>query len=109
MKSPTLGALEFTVLLSVARHVDEAYGAALRRDVSARAQRDYSIGAIYATLQRLEDKGFVRSRHSEPTPVRGGRARRCFVLTAAGRTALREGARRRQHLLEDLSLVWRLP
>ena len=109
MNLPTLGALEFTVLLSVARHADDAYGAALRRDVSARADRDYSIGAIYATLQRLEDKGFVRSRLSDPTPVRGGRARRCFSLTSAGRTALQEGARRREHLLKDLSLVWRLP
>lgn len=104
----TLGNLEFTVLLAVARLGEDAYGAALRRDLSARTQRDYSIGAIYATLQRLEDKGLVRSRMSDPQPVRGGRAKRCFSPTAAGRVALGEGARQREHLLRDLALVKRL-
>ena len=91
--SASLGALELTVLLSVARLGEDAYGLSVRRDVSARTRRDYSVGAIYTTLQRLEDKGFVSSRTTDPLPVRGGRARRHYEMTAAGRRALRDAQR----------------
>jgi PadR family transcriptional regulator PadR len=90
---PALGNLELTVLLAVARLGDEAYGLAIRRDVSARTRRDYSVGAVYTTLQRLEDKGLVTSHSTEPLPVRGGRSRRQYTLTAAGRRTLREAER----------------
>jgi PadR family transcriptional regulator, regulatory protein PadR len=93
MSPPTLRSLELTVLLAVARIGEEAYGLAIRRDVSERTQHDYSVGAIYTTLQRLEEKGFVSSRTSDPLPVRGGRSRRQFKLTAAGQRALREAER----------------
>ena len=56
MAIPTLGALELTVLLTVARLGEDAYGLAVRRDVSTRTRHDYSVGAVYTTLQRLEDK-----------------------------------------------------
>jgi DNA-binding PadR family transcriptional regulator len=85
-----VGSLELLVLLSVARLGDEAYGLAIRRDVSARARRDYSVGAVYTTLQRLEEKGVLSSWSTEPLPVRGGRPRRQFKVTAAGRRVLRE-------------------
>ena len=93
MDGPTLGNLELAALLAVARLGDDAYGLAVRRDLSARMRRDYSVGAIYTTLQRLEDKGFITSRASEPIARRGGRSRRQFRVTAAGRRAL-ERARR---------------
>ena len=93
MPIATLGALELTTLLAVARLKDKAYGLAIRRDLAARTGRDYSVGAIYTTLQRLEDKGLLTSRHSEPLPVRGGRSRRHFTLTGAGARALREAER----------------
>ena len=93
MPAPTLGALELTVLLAVARLGGDAYGLAIRRDVSARTRHDYSVGAVYTTLQRLEDKGFVSSRTTDPLPVRGGRSRRQFKVTAAGQRALREAQR----------------
>jgi PadR family transcriptional regulator PadR len=93
MVNPTLGALELTVLLAVARLGDDAYGLAVRRDVSARTRHDYSVGAVYTTLQRLEDKGFIASRVSDPLPVRGGRSRRQFKITATGQRALREAER----------------
>ena len=93
MSTATLGALELTTLLAVARLKDEAYGLANRRDLAARTGRDYSVGALYTTLQRLEDKGLLTSRHSEPLPVRGGRSRRHFTLTGAGARALREAER----------------
>src|ERR1700693_2979509 len=93
MPTATLGALELTTLLAVARLKDEAYGLAIRRDLAVRTGRDYSVGALYTTLQRLEDKGLLTSRHSEPLPVRGGRSRRQFKLTGAGARALRESER----------------
>jgi DNA-binding PadR family transcriptional regulator len=89
----SLGALELSVLLVVARLGDEAYGLAVRHDLSARAGRDYSVGAVYTTLQRLEDKGLLASSASEPLPVRGGRSRRHFRLTGAGTRALRDAER----------------
>jgi len=93
MPTATLGALELTTLLAVARLKDEAYGLAIRRDLGVRTGRDYSVGAVYTTLQRLEDKGLLASRYSEPLPVRGGRSRRHFKLTGAGARALREAER----------------
>jgi PadR family transcriptional regulator PadR len=93
MSPSPLGSLELTVLLTVARLADDAHGLAVRRDVSARTRHDYSVGAVYTTLQRLEDKGLVTSRWSEPLPVRGGRSRRHFSVTAAGQRALRNAER----------------
>ena len=93
MRNSSPGALELTVLLAVSRLDQEAYGLAVRRDVSARTGRDYSVGAVYATLQRLEEKGLVRSHATDPLPVRGGRSRRLFELTAAGRRAIVEAQR----------------
>ena len=93
MSSPTLGALELTILLAVARLGSEAFGLAVRRDVSARTGRDYSVGAVYTTLERLEEKGLISSRTTAPLPVRGGRSRRQFRVTAAGHRAIRQAER----------------
>ena len=59
MPSPRLGSLELAALLAVARLGSEAYGLAVRRDLADRTGHDYSVGAVYTTLQRLEDKGFL--------------------------------------------------
>lgn len=93
MAPGTLGTLELAALLAVARLGDDAYGLAIRRDLAARTGRDYSVGAVYTTLQRLADKGLLGSWTSEPLPVRGGRARRHFTLTGAGARALRDAER----------------
>lgn len=93
MRSQSVGALELNVLLAVARLAADAYGLAIRRDVSARLRHDYSVGAIYTTLQRLEEKGLVASHTTGPTPRRGGRSRRQFTLTSAGRRALQQAQR----------------
>jgi DNA-binding PadR family transcriptional regulator len=93
MSMLSLGALELAALLTVARLGKDAYGLAVRRDLADRTGRDYSVGAIYTTLQRLEDKGLLRSRTSDPLPVRGGRSRRHFALTGAGARALRAAER----------------
>jgi len=76
------------VLLAVARHDDKAYGLLVLDDVSAARGRQYSVGAIYTTLSRLEAKGLLSSRITEPLPMRGGRARRQYRLTAEARTVL---------------------
>lgn len=93
MSALTLGTLELSTLLAVARLGEDAYGLAVRRDLADRTGRDYSVGAVYTTLQRLEDKGLLTARASEPLPVRGGRSRRHFTLTGAGAQALRAAER----------------
>lgn len=93
MAAPVLGTLELATLLAVARLGDDAYGLAVRRDLAARTGRDHAVGAVYTTLQRLEDKGLLTSRASAPLPIRGGRARRHFALTGAGAQALRDAER----------------
>lgn len=90
MAAPSVGSLELTVLLSVARLGEDAYGLAIRRDVAERMECDYSVGAIYTTLERLHAKGLLTSRATAPTPTRGGRSRRQFRVTAAGERAIRE-------------------
>jgi PadR family transcriptional regulator, regulatory protein PadR len=92
MKNITLGELELAALLSVVRLGVEAYGASIRRDLSERSHRDYSVGGIYTTLQRLEDKGLVSSSMTEPTAIRGGRARRRFRITREGELAVRHAS-----------------
>jgi PadR family transcriptional regulator PadR len=94
MSIPSLGQLELTVLLAVTRLGDEAYGLGVRRDVSARTGRDYSVGAMYTTLQRLEEKGLISSRTTDPVPTRGGRSRRQFRITTVGRRALQQAEQR---------------
>ena len=91
--SPSIGRLELAALLAVARLGDDAYGLAIRRDLSDRTGRDYSVGAVYTTLQRLQDKGLLKSRTTDPLPVRGGRSRRQFIITGAGSRAIREAER----------------
>ena len=93
MVPSALGKLELTVLLAVVRLGDDAHGLAIRRDVSARTQHEYSVGAVYTTLQRLERKGLVSSRNTDPLPVRGGRSRREFKIKVNGQRALDEAQR----------------
>jgi PadR family transcriptional regulator PadR len=83
-KGDYLGEFEHIVLLSLLRLHDRAYGVTVRQEIEARTGRDVSVGAIYTTLDRLEVKGYVRSRLGEPTTERGGRAKRFFRVTAKG-------------------------
>ena len=93
MKPTQIGTLELAVLLTVARLQDEAYGLNVRRDLHERTGRDHSVGAIYTTLQRLADKNLLKTKVGPPLPVRGGRTRYHYHLTAAGQRALREAER----------------
>jgi DNA-binding PadR family transcriptional regulator len=99
---PSLGSLELAALLTVARLGEKAYGLAVRHDLADRTGRDYSVGAVYTTLQRLEDKGLLMSHASDPLPVRGGRSRRQFRLTGAGARALQEARARAASVWADV-------
>jgi PadR family transcriptional regulator PadR len=83
-----LGRFEELVLHAVARLGDGAYGVPIRRQIADWTERDVSFGAIYTTLERLERKGYVSSRTGEPTPERGGRAKKYFRIEAPGIRAL---------------------
>jgi len=75
-------------LLAVMRLGDNAYGITVLREIEQITERDLSIGTVYATLGRLDSKGFVKSSEREPTAERGGRAKRYFRVTADGKTAV---------------------
>jgi PadR family transcriptional regulator PadR len=83
-----LGSLEHLVLLALVRLGEHAYGMTVRREIERRTGRNLSIGAIYATLERLEAKAYVSSSLGEPTAARGGRAKRLFRIEADGERAL---------------------
>jgi DNA-binding PadR family transcriptional regulator len=87
-KGEFLGEFELYVMLALTRLAPEAYGVAIRREIAGRTGRDVAIGAVYATLARLEQKGLVRYALSEPVAVQGGRARKCYTLTRRGQRAL---------------------
>src|SRR2546428_14130228 len=84
-----LGEFEQLVLLALLRLGDAGYGVSVRRELERRAGRAVSLGTVYTTLLRLEAKGLVASRLGEPTPERGGRRKKHYLVTAAGRRALR--------------------
>jgi DNA-binding PadR family transcriptional regulator len=88
-----LGDFEQLVLMGVLRLGDQAYGAAIRQEIHARSGRDVSINAVYTTLDRLEEKGLLRSTIGEPTPQRGGRRRKFYALSPTGSVALRHAYR----------------
>jgi PadR family transcriptional regulator PadR len=94
-KASVLGDFEQLVLLGVARleSRDRAYGAAIRQEIHARSGRDVSINAVYTTLDRLENKGLLKSWIGDPTPQRGGRRRKFYALRPAGVAALRQAYR----------------
>ncbi|GAB4228867.1 MAG: hypothetical protein Tsb0034_00230 [Ekhidna sp.] len=76
-----LGEFEELVLLTIANLADDAYGVAILNDISERANRKLSIGALHSTLTRLEEKGYISSYLGEPTNERGGRRKRYYELT----------------------------
>lgn len=85
-----LGTFEQAVLVAIVRLEDEAYGRAILKEVETRLQRKVAAGAIYATLDRLEDKKMIASEQGSGTPKRGGRPRRFYTLTPSGLQALNE-------------------
>jgi DNA-binding PadR family transcriptional regulator len=86
---------------------EDAYGVTIHSKVEELARpKAVSLGAVYVTLDRLEDKGFIASWLSDPTPERGGRAKRCYRLEALGERALEESAVTARRIWASLVEVW---
>jgi DNA-binding PadR family transcriptional regulator len=85
-----LGELEHVLLWTVVRLRSDAYGMAVRNDLEKRSGRNVARGAVYITLDRLVKKGYLASKLGEASEERGGRARRYFTVTEAGKEALRQ-------------------
>jgi PadR family transcriptional regulator PadR len=99
-----LGELEQLVLLAVMRVGRDAYGVPIHDEIQRRAGRDLTLGTIYKTLSRLEEKGMVASHVGEPTPQRGGRRTRCYVVSAAGKRSLEASLKTLRHMAKGLDI-----
>ena len=93
---------EQVVLLSILRLNDDAYGVTIRSEIRNCTGREPAPGALYTTLDRLEEKSLVRSRMGDPTAERGGRSKRYFTVSAKGTKALTDALRSYRRLLEGL-------
>jgi PadR family transcriptional regulator, regulatory protein PadR len=104
----SLGQFEQLVLTAILMQgEDAAYGVTIHSKVRELAQpRAVSLGAVYVTLDRLEDKGLISSWLSDPTPERGGRAKRCYRLEALGERALQESAVTARRIWDTIAQVW---
>ncbi|HTF21382.1 MAG TPA: helix-turn-helix transcriptional regulator [Chryseolinea sp.] len=85
-----IGEFEELVLLTIASLEDDAYGVSIKESIEERASRTISIGALHSTITRLEEKGMIKSWMGSPTAERGGRRKRHFQLTHAGKVAVHE-------------------
>src|SRR5260221_107688 len=100
-KGDWLGEFEQIVMLAVLRLADDAYGMEVRREISMRTGRETSIGAVYATLERLEGKGFITSLEKEGEK---GRLRRAYHVTGEGSKSLQQALNAIARLREGLKL-----
>jgi PadR family transcriptional regulator, regulatory protein PadR len=102
-KLVSIGQFEQLVLTAVLSLKEDAYGVTIHEKVGELARpKSISLGAVYVTLDRLEDKGLVSSWLSEPTAERGGRAKRCYRLEALGERALQESAATAKRIWDTL-------
>jgi PadR family transcriptional regulator, regulatory protein PadR len=88
-----LGEFELMILLTIIRLGDEVYGVPLARELSTIRGGDVAVGSVYAALDRLELKGLIASNLGDPSPERGGRAKRYFRVTEQGLKSVRETRR----------------
>jgi DNA-binding PadR family transcriptional regulator len=99
-----LGEFEQVVLLAILRLDDHAYGVTIAAEIAECTDREPSPGALYATLDRLEAKKLVASKMGDPTPQRGGRAKRYYTVTKSGVAAVARAQRSYQRLMNGLML-----
>ncbi len=102
-----LGEFEQMVLMAVLHLGDEAYAVPIREEIERRTAREASRGAVYITLDRLEKKGYLESWLADPTPERGGRAKRYHKVSAAGATALKRSRAALEKMWQGLEPVIR--
>lgn len=104
-----LGEFEQLVLLALVRLGSEAYGVAIRDEIEREAGRDVTLGAVYTTLLRLENKRLVSSRLGDPSPQRGGRRKKFYRPEAAGRRELAASLRALRRMTRGLTPGLELP
>ena len=102
MKYSNLGEFEEVVLLTVGALQKEAYGISIKEEIEKRMGRNVSIGALHTALQRLEDKGFLKSRMADSDEKRRGRRKKYVEITAQGKEALLEIYELRHSLLKSI-------
>ena len=106
-KPDSLGQFEQLLLTAILTLREDAYGVSIHAKAAELAHpKEVSLGAIYVTLDRMEDKGLVSSRLSDPTPERGGRAKRCYRLEALGERVLQESAVTAKRIWDVIAEVW---
>ena len=105
MKGEYIGELEELVLLTVGILYKQAYGVAVMDEIERQTGRSLNISAVHTVLKRLEEKGMVRSELSDPTEERGGRRKRIFFLTAAGKKALAHMNEVRNQMFDQIPKV----
>jgi DNA-binding PadR family transcriptional regulator len=105
MKGNYLGELEELVLLTVGILHPNAYGVAVMDEIQRQVNRELNISAVHAVLTRLEEKGHLKSAMGDPSQERGGRRKRIFTLTAAGKKALEEANEIRTQLFSQIPKV----
>jgi PadR family transcriptional regulator PadR len=106
-KPDALGQFEQLVLTAILALRESAYGVSIHAKVEELTRpKAVSLGAVYITLDRLEDKRMVASWLSDPTPERGGRAKRFYRLEALGERALQESALTAKRVWDDIARVW---
>lgn len=105
MKGYNIGELEELVLLTVGVLYPDAYGVAVMDEIEKQAGRNLNISAVHSVLTRLEDKGFLKSKMSDPTEERGGRRKRIFLLTASGKRTLEEANELRNQLFNQIPRI----
>src|SRR5438045_5683967 len=102
-----LGHFEQLVITAILSLREDAYGITIHAKVAELARpKAVSLGAIYVTLDRLEDKGLIATWLSDPTPERGGRAKRCYRIEALGEHALQESAVTANRIWDVIAEVW---
>jgi DNA-binding PadR family transcriptional regulator len=97
-----LGSFELMVLVTVMRLGDDVYGVPISTELEAETGHEIAVASVYAALQRLEDKGLVTSRFGDPTPERGGRAKKFFKVTGKGIREARNTHRALTRLWRDI-------
>jgi PadR family transcriptional regulator, regulatory protein PadR len=101
------GQFEQIILTAILSLRDEAYGVTIHEKAATlAAPKNISLGAVYVTLDRLEDKGLISSWLSDPTPERGGRSKRFYKLEALGERALEDSAATARRVWEAVAEIW---
>src|ERR1700722_357057 len=103
----SVGQFEQIILTSILSLREEAYGVSIHEKAARlAAPKNVSLGAVYVTLDRLEDKGLIKSWLSDPTPERGGRSKRFYRLEALGERALQESTATSKRVWEAVAEIW---